>query len=185
MIDLATLKLAIRAADPDATIEDELLQQYDAAAVAYVSMATDHYFGPPDAEAEFVVEGDGTSVLWLPELVSAVTAVTERAYLGDTAALAILTGDDDGWALRLSAGRTHGKQLIRKGGTVWARGREYVVVGAMGYAAGEEPADIRQVVLELVGKMYQFRTPIVTGTIVAELPHGARDTLARWRRIPV
>jgi hypothetical protein len=33
--------------------------------------------------------------------------------------------------------------------------------------------------------MYKYRTPIVTDAVSAEIPHGARDTLNRWRRIPV
>jgi hypothetical protein len=144
------------------------------AAVAYVERYTGRYFG---AVAEIVetLDGSGADVLWLRETPAATPAILVESRASDTWETVDL--DDHPY-------ETDGRQLYLSGG--WTYGRRNVrVTYTAGYAAGEEPADIRQVVMELVAKMYQFRTPVVTGTIVAEIPHGARDTLNRWRRIPV
>lgn len=181
MIPLPLLKLALRVADPDDTTEDPLLQEYEAAAVAWVEKETGRYFGEEEAAAEFVVPGNGTPVLWLPEYASAVSAVKSRAYLGGTETT-IATGDSDGWALRLAPGRTHGNQLIRRGGSLWDLALDYVVTATIGYGEGAAPADIRELVMKLVAGMNRFRTPAVTGTIVAEVP-GWRETVNHHRRL--
>lgn len=178
MIALPDLKAALKL-DPADTSEDAYIGGLESAAVAHVQRATGRRFGATQAAAEFVVEGSGSSTLYLPEYATAVTAVTERHYLGDTGTV-ILTGASDGWALRVGPGQTHGARLLRKGGAVWHRDHEYAVTASVGYAAGQEPADIRQAVTMLVTHWFETRNPV--GTVGQEVAYTLRDLLAPWKR---
>lgn len=52
-------------------------------------------------------------------------------------------------------------------------------VAGFGTAGSAVPESIRQCLRLLVAHQYEMRAPIVTGTIVAELPHAVRDLL--WK----
>lgn len=179
MIDLDLLRTALRL-DPDNELEDDLLEQYEAAAVAYVEKATGRYFGPP-AERVEILDATGADTLWLQE-----APITEPASIYE--AEPVIAERSGGAWTDLDVTETPyefaGRELYREGG--WARGRRSVrVTYWAGYAPGAEPADIRQAVMELVAKMYQFRSPVVTDAVSAELPHGVAETIARWRRMVV
>ena len=150
MIDLTTLKewLGISAED---TAHDALLTDLEARAVEWVERQTGRYFGPP-AETTEVLCGTGARRLWLAEPPVSVAEVVEYAYPGaegviiDPAApdgYEIRTGGNEGW-------------LVRRGG-VWWPGYEYRVRYTRGYPAGQEPADIRQLVLDLVALKWSIR----------------------------
>ena len=172
------IKHTLPSSDP---AEDELIEQYEAAAVAAIQRITGRYYGAP-VSADLVAYGDGSSLLYLDERVTAIATLTERLYLGDTGT-SILTGDTNGWALRLGPGQTHTNKVIRKGGYLWTYGYEYAVTGTIGYSAGNEPAHIRQAVLELAAEFYVHRVPVATGTIAVELPLHVKQLIATEIRL--
>lgn len=189
MIELAALKAALNIPTGDARF-DGLLTEYEAAAVAYVQRRTGWYIGPKIEGAEFVVEGGGGGVLWLPEKASAVTAVKERAYEGGTET-AIATGETNGWALRLPPGETHGMRLVRKGGYGWTRGLEYVITATIGYAETvvatgpntvAAPDDDRADVTALVSHWFENRLPVAVGTVAPPITNHVSARLESRRR---
>lgn len=171
MISLADLKLALRI---DGTAEDNYLTALEAAAVAAVERWTGRSFAESGARTEYLT-GAGIDRLWLAETPAADPAltVTEAAYPG-AETTAITAADADGYVIRE-------RTLVRRGG-IWHAGYEYAVTYTAGYAAGEEPADIRQAVMQLVGHWYENREPVVVGTVAAPIPLTVRDLLAPWRR---
>ena len=179
MIPLPDLKLAAKV-EHDA--DDSYLVNLEAAAVAYVQRKTGWYWGE-EAEAVMTVEGGGGGVLWLPEKVTAVTSVVSQPYEGGDQTT-ITAGADDGYALRLAPGETHGMRLIRKGGVGWAREYEYVVTGTIGYdEAVPVPDDIRQAVSSLAVLWYEQRLPVALGSVAPPVPnHVAAILEARRRR---
>lgn len=191
MVPLDALKRALNI--PQGTTEhDDLLTDMEAAAVEYVQRRTGWYIGP-SAEVTMVVEGGGGGVLWLPEKVSAVSAVASQPYEGGDQT-AITEAADDGWALRLPPGETHGMRLVRKGGHGWTRGLEYVVTGTMGYAETQvdpgpndvaAPADDRADVTALVSHWFENRLPVAVGTVAPPITNhvDARLNARRRRRV--
>lgn len=188
MIALAELKAALNIPAAD-VLYDDLLTEYEAAAVAYVQRRTGWYIGP-ELSAEFVIEGGGGGVLWLPEKASAVTAVASRAYEGGTET-AIATGDADGWALRLPPGETHGMRLVRKGGYGWTQGLEYKVTATIGYPASPilvgpdewpAPDDDRADVTALVAHWFENRLPVAVGTVAPPITNHVEARLNARRR---
>ena len=189
MIEATVLVEAVSADLSDAPY----LTSLETAAVALVQRQTGRYFGPP-ATGTFVLRGDGTRNLWLPEpATAAVATVQERAYPGATAT-AITGSATDGFEQR-----TKGSEglLVRKGGLVWTRGYEYTVTSMLyGYATGAEPADIRELVKHLVmawwavrpqgaGVMQSETRGRVSITLESDLMvavPGARETIESWRR---
>lgn len=170
MIGLAELKLAIRhALDPDDDTEDAYLEQLEAAAVEAAQRWTGRDFGDASERTEYL-PGAGTGELWLAEEPTGPVVVTEAAYAGGGA-----TAVED-FVLR-------GRRLVRTSGGVWWIGCEYAATYTAGYAAGEEPADIRLAVCQLVGHWYENREPVMAGASVAEIPLTVRDLLAPWRRL--
>ncbi|MFW6331481.1 MAG: hypothetical protein ACOC3J_07135 [Gemmatimonadota bacterium] len=182
MISVADLKTALNI--PSATTDhDGYLADLEEAAVAYVQRATGWYIGE-EAEATLIVEGGGGGVLWLPEKVSAVSAVSSQPYEGGDQT-AIAEADDDGWALRLPPGETHGMRLVRKGGHGWTRGVEYVVTATIGYAAGTGPGMDREDVRALVSHWFENRLPAEIGTVVGKVPLHVAERIAARRRVRV
>lgn len=185
MIELEQIKQQIKHTLPESDpTEDELIEEYERAAVAYVQKITGRYYGPPVDDAAITAVGNGTSLLYLHERVSAITSVTERMYLGDTGTV-IATGATDGWALRLAPGESFGNAVIRKGGSLWLYGYEYALVGTIGYPAGEEPANVRQAVRWMAAQMYVNRIPVALGTVAPEIALTVRDMLGPEIRIAV
>lgn len=149
MIELADLKAHLGTDqvkhDPD---RDTVLPKFEAAAVDFVQRETGRYFGASSSFTEYL-EGEDDRELWLNEPADSITSVHERCDIGDTWE-EILEGDSDGWELRDA-------RLLRKGGCVWQRGYEYRVIYSFGYAAGSEPAEIRQLVTDLVALRWRQR----------------------------
>lgn len=146
MIDLAILKEHLGIEESDES-QDDIVMRLEAAAVAYVQNETGWYFG--EAEAEVYLRGSGTSRLWLPQPATGDIAVLRLAHAGDEGT-EIVAEDDDGFVAR-------GAQLVRKNNLEWDRAYEYKVTFDRGYAEGEEPADIRQLVIDLVSAKYSQR----------------------------
>jgi hypothetical protein len=184
VISVARLKTALRIdALEDAYGEEEqvaYLEDLEAAAVAFIERYTGRYFGPPHEEpVPLVLTGYGSPALYLPHYASQVTAVASRAYPGGEET-EIEAGAADGWSLTIPAGGTHSNVLGRHGGSVWGAGGEYMVTAVIGYEPGEEPADIRQAVIDLVGWWWEERVP---ATDANGAPDRIRLTLNPWRRM--
>lgn len=168
MIALPLLKLHIRhALAEDDTTEDALLEEYEAAAVAFVERYTGRYFGEPVARTEYLV-GTGAQEVWLSETPAGAVAVLSND-------VAVDAGDFTVRGRRLRHASIWGAPWLPT---------DLAVTYTAGYAAGEEPADIRVAVMELVGKMYEYRTAVAEA-VLSEVPMGVRETLNAWRRIPV
>lgn len=182
MIDLPDLKDAANIPEGMDDHNDYLLD-LEEAAVAHVQRKWGWYVGEP-VESTLVVVGDGGGVLWLPEKVSAVTGVVSQPYEGGDQTT-IAEGDDDGWALRLPPGETHGSRLVRKGGHGWTWGTEYVVTASIGYDAGMEPPNVRQAVRLLAVHWFENRIPVALGTVAPDIAHTLSALLESGRKARV
>lgn len=138
-----------------------VLEVLEARAVEIVQSETDRYFGAPIEHVEQLV-GDGSDRLYLrerpwPEAESVeATTVEYRAEVGD--AWAVIDPDSsEGWELEYPRPIWLGAVLRRKGGDIWTAGYEYRVTYTFGYAAGEEPGDVRQAVIDIVCYKYGER----------------------------
>jgi hypothetical protein len=169
---------------------DAVLTAVEAAVVAFVEGHTGRWFGAP---AEFVGRfSGGVGVLWLAETPAADPAPVVET--NDTGGWVAVDGDDyevDGAALHHT-------------GTGWPRGvRNIRVTYTAGYAPGEEPADIRGAVLDLVALRYRrlgkeglsgesiggysysvAASHVFSGADLRLVP-GLAATLDRWRRVRV
>lgn len=190
MIALADLKAWL--GDPQGAGVDDLLTALEARAVDLVESETERYFGTSTTHTELLA-GDATPRLWLNEAPSELTSIEERYRPGD-AWTAIAEGDADGWELRQPKSASGVASVLRKNGHVWLWGHEYRVIYDFGYAAGNEPGEIRQAVLDLVALQFQdrgkqgFRSERI-GDYSYTLADGAghltpsvKRTLSRWRR---
>lgn len=144
MIGLSLLRDYLRLTESEHE-DDDLIMEFEAAAVATVQSFTQIVYGPEGEVVEYV-RGVGTADLYLALYPSgAPSEVIEHAVPGD-AGTEITS---DGWVLRDT-------RLVRKSG-VWTRGYEYQVTYAAGYGDGQEPADVRQAVMSIVGVLYRGR----------------------------
>lgn len=116
--------------------------------VEFVEQQTGRHFGPVETMTEYLA-GTGIRRLWLKESPDAITSVRDRP-LTEFDWTTIAETDDDGWELR-------GRELLRRNGFGWTTAREYEVVYDFGYAAGTEPGDIRQLVMDLVKMKWDMR----------------------------
>lgn len=128
---------------------DALVVALESRAVDFVERTIGRFFGATGTEHIEVFQGQGTNLLWLNDPPDSVTSVEERQAIGDSWT-AITEGDDDGYEVR-------GVRLLRKSGYTWQLGWEYQVTYDFGYAAGSEPGEIRQLVLDLVKLKYDER----------------------------
>lgn len=166
MITLALLKAAIKTADPSDTSEDAYLTALEAAAVAALERWTGRYYGPVAARTEYL-SGTGAQEIWLAETPTTAVTVTS-----------------DGTAVDAGDFELRGRRLRHD--SAW--GSEYyptdlVLTYSAGYAAGAEPADIRQAVLQLVTLWYEERLPL--GEIPDEAPFSVRAIIDANRRYTV
>lgn len=175
--------LLTQALKPANLAELEYIKELERAAVALVERETRRYFGPVRTRTEVVV-GTGRGPLYLEGPVALdiydvalVTSVNEAAYAGGDQT-EIVDDEDDGYVVREGV-------LYRKGGGSWARGYEYEVVYQQGYDEGDEPADIRQAVMELVTLWFTIRLPVALGTVAPEVPHNVAEIIAANRRARV
>lgn len=186
----------LQALIPDAAETDlDVLREMERAAVAFVETQTGRYFGPR-IEHEEIVIGKGTNRLWLLDIAAdadltdpyfdAQIVVEERQYAGGDATL--VTDYDT----RVVRGEAY---LVRHAGCFWTKGYEYVVTYMKGYEQGEEPADIRKVVIALVRNAWTIhengglRSETLGGYSYAfgaadlfDLVDTDRATLDAWRR---
>lgn len=149
MIKLAELRRMLGGDDVVPVTENANLVALEKAAVEFVQTQTRRYFGPVK-DFEEVITGTGAEHIWLRavpvdqpdfDYTSAIVSVDERQY-PDSVPLAI----EDFEVLPLDGE----VQLVRHGGGLWTDGMKYVVTYRMGYEPGTEPADIRQLVKDLV-----------------------------------
>lgn len=198
MISAEELAEYLELEDPSAAQLDRL-EKIEQAAVAFIQTQTRRHFGPP-AEHTETLTGRGSRGLWLadrPLQVGEAPLVTlvERAYPGaDPHPLAIDT--DFGVVLHETEA-----ELVRWGAySYWGRGYGYTATYRRGYEAGEEPGDIRQAVIDLVGLKrntarsaglqgesiggYSYTKPAVYAFSDGDLKQvpGLYQTIQAWRR---
>jgi uncharacterized phiE125 gp8 family phage protein len=179
MIELAELKAALRI--PAALTEhDDYLTALERAAVAYVERRTGWYWGPQQ-EATALLEGNGTWALYLPDHASEVVRVAERSRWSGTETEL----PPSSYELVLPPGETHGLKLSRRTWEPWAYGVLYAVTYTRGYAAGEEPADIRQAVAGLVAHWFEHRLPVAAAEAAQSSPDHVAAILAARRKAVV
>ena len=202
MISLAELREYVGITDPEDTSQDANLTAMEAAAVAYIQMYTQRYFGPPE-EVEEIVEGEGRRRLYLRDIpiepapdedyplsIEPLTVVDSRTWAG-ASSVAI---EETTYDLRRDGLEAY---LVRHGYRGrWECGNEYIVTYWRGYWPGEEPADIRQLVKDMVKSKYLALTVegLKSETIGGysytqfsprelETLGGAAGTLDLWRRL--
>jgi hypothetical protein len=174
----------------------EVVAALEKAAVAYVETQTRRYFGPLVAHTE-VVRGNGTSALYLSHWAQDALPLDNYDLIGLTVAERQYPGNDPGsiddYDLRALDGET---VLLRHGGGSWLRGYEYTVTYTRGYLEGEEPADIRMVVANLVKNAWDsltddenLRSETIGGYSytfgTSDLMDSDKATIDAWRRLVV
>jgi hypothetical protein len=134
-----------------------VLEALEARAVEIVESESDRYFGEAIEHVEQLV-GDGSDRLYLRERPDAenesVPAITVECRAKPADAWTEISAS--GWEVELPRPAWLGAVLRRKG-DVWEAGYEYRVTYTFGYAAGEEPGDIRQAVIDIVSFLYLER----------------------------
>lgn len=150
MITLSDLKAWL--GDPAEPGVDALLTALEERAVEIVQGETDWYFGPEITHTVHLT-GEGFTKLYLRARPTAITSVESRANTEDPWVAITEAG---GWELQLPRPDWMGAVLLRKNG-VWTAGTQYRVVYEFGYAAGDEPGDIRQAVIDIVDMLYHDR----------------------------
>lgn len=141
--------------------DDYLLEQVERAAVAYVERETGRYFGPREEGTEHLA-GTGTSALWLADEPAGPVEVV-NSYDWPVVDFTV-----------------HGRRLHRVAG--WATTSCYAVTYERGYEEGEEPADVRLAVMQLVALMYEYRSPVLAGETASRAHEIVADVIRLWRR---
>lgn len=201
MIGLTELREDVGITDPEDTSQDAILVALEAAAVAYIQMYTQRFFGPPE-EVEEILSGEGGRRLYLRDIpvdpvedpdypsFGPLTVVDTRCYPGGT----LTALEETAYELRRVGLEAF---LVRNGYRgVWEQDHEYLVTYWRGYWPGEEPADIRQLVKDMVKSKYTALTieGLKSETIGGysytqfsprdlETTMGAVGTLDLWRRL--
>ena len=152
MISVADLKVWL-GIDSGTTTYDDLLGDLEERAVAMLQRATNRYFGAVASTTEYLV-GRGTASLWLAEVPAAIPATVTERYAPGSDEATITAADDDGYVLRSS---DRDARLVRKDGLVWSDGYEYEATYDRGYAAGSEPGDVRQAMIDIVTRAFKRR----------------------------
>lgn len=145
MISLADLKLYLGSLE-DGTDADTVLTDLELWAVATVERATGRFFGA-SGSVTWLLDSSGGTAIYLPDTVTAVASVSYRGYLHeDFTALTVTTE----YVL-------NGNRILRVDGGSFPDGEALVqVVATRGYAAGDEPPEVRTLVKDLVN--YQYRS---------------------------
>lgn len=142
MIEIDDLRYALNTGDLTAE-ETIFLTDLEKRAVAFVERTTGRHFGATQTFTE-ILDGKGNDTLWLNEAPGSITTVEERARAGDA------------WSV-ITDFELRGARVIRTDGKVWTSSYEYRVTYDFGYAAGSEPGEIRQLVIDLVKLKYDER----------------------------
>lgn len=153
---ISTDEMLLRLGDDHADTDTDLLEKLIEGAHTYVETQTRRSFRGIETFSE-VLEGRGTTRLFLHSPFASgvyeTLMVWEFSEPGATPT-EIVEGASDGFEVRESKYGTH---LIRLGGYVWTDGYEYEITYTRGYVAGEEPADIRDLIAALVAHKLQIR----------------------------
>lgn len=181
MIILSALKEYLKV-DEDETADDLLILEIEQAAIAYLQNETGRYWGPI-VELTETLSGNGWAPVWLQ--ADPITQ-DDADYPNDYPPLALeLRSFPNGTWSTLEQGTGYevdGGRLYPL--TYWTPGRRTLrAVYWAGFEDGEAPADIQQAVRELCVRMYDHRSPVVSGTVVAELPFSVREII-RAHRVP-
>lgn len=175
MIAIADLRNALRVEDDTPAAENDLIRDYERAAVAFVERDTGRYFGPAVERTDYFT-AYGQPVLWLENTPAGAVTVTS-----------------DGTAVDAADFETRGRRIVREGG--WGDYRRPVEIAATYTAGGtvpdpvgapdvwEAPADIRNAVRMLTGHWYENRIPVATGTVAPEIKLTVDAILGKWRRL--
>lgn len=171
MIELADLKKWVGATHE---ADDDLLADLERRAIAHLESETRRYFGPPAPVTE-VLDGPGRdAALWLSDTPLSDPALQLDVW--DGTAWQVVAADD--YTVDVAGSLYHSD--------AWQRGRRlYRATYHRGYAPGQEPADIRGAVLQLVHLWYVNRPDAVVGTVVAKMPHGVDRVIQAHRRYRV
>ena len=141
--------------NPDEPGVTEILEDLEEMAVELVQDETGRFFGAEETRTEYII-GDGTRALHLNENPTAITSVGQRRIIGDSFQT-ITEGSSDGFELRAPESDVGRAKLLRKAGLGWSDGYEHRVIYEFGYASDDEPARIRQAVMDLVALKYHSR----------------------------
>jgi hypothetical protein len=181
VIPVDELRDYVKAKDAD----EPILEKMELAAVAFVERETGRYFGEPAPIAE-VFSGAYAGPLYLSESPAADPALVLEYF------------DGTSWSTVDSSSYTiDGSAIWPAASTLWIYGhRNYRATYTRGYVAGEEPADIRQAVMDLVATKWKGRGQEgmqsetiggyqYTRSDAFEVVPGLSDTLRNWRRVRV
>lgn len=153
---------------------DEIIAAAEVSAVAIAERLTGRYLGPTQSVV-FVLDGSGFERVWLDDPPASVSEVATRATLASS------------WEV-LEAGtyEVHDRALVRIDGRVWPRGAHLIrVTCSRGFSEGGEPADIRQLVRDLVKILFRDgrKVPLEDLQIdgLSRQP-GVAEIVARYRR---
>lgn len=167
MITLGELKEVLNIPEDDTT-EDTYLAQCEAAAVEHVAGRTGLHLGAP-APTTLYLSGTRGS-LWLPQDAADTPAPIIEIRSGSTWE----TVDADDYEI-------DGVEIYAPDG--WTEGvRNYRITFTRGWNSGDEPADLRQVVIWFAVHCFLERSPVVTGTIATALPLHFEKVLKRYGR---
>lgn len=170
-------------ADDDS--DDATLLEIEAAAVAHFQRETNRYFGPVTTLVDAFSPGGALPRLRLSAPVTSITKIEVRGLSWSA------------WTEPWAAGAYEfsGDLLELVDGSVFPRGRQNVRVTFQGgYAAGQEPPDVREAVVTIVNKSWRSRVTALEGedslaanagvTVALAVPKVARDIIDTWRRRP-
>lgn len=145
MIPANELRVYVRATAAD----DQVLAQLELGAVAFIENDTGRYFGAP-AETVETISGPMAGSLWLSD---------KPAIDPDTGDPLLVVEEWSGsvWSVVVASDyRIVGNALVSTG--VWTYGtNNYRATFTRGYEEGAEPADIRDLVMQLVASKWKAR----------------------------
>lgn len=146
MFDLAALK-AYLGTGVISAVDEGVLEDVEERAVALVQTATGRVFDGAATETRILDGGAGVAMYLGPD-----AATVTNVYVRETVATDWTELDSDAFEFTAYKSR-----LTRVDGGEWPDGVALVkVTGSFGFAAGAAPAEIQQLVLDLVN--WQFRT---------------------------
>lgn len=185
IVTLAEARAHLRVDD---TAEDDLITRLVAAATQTVD-GQDGWLNRCLGVQTWVASWDGciwptdgsrAQAVWLPlpPLVS-VDIVTIVDSVGDTQTL---VADTD---YRVLPAGTQPSAIVPPRGACWPELYDDIaslqITYTAGYPDGELPNDIKAALLLIIGKLYEHREDVVSGTIMTQLPAGADALLSRYR----
>lgn len=172
MIAIADLRNALRVEDDAPAVENDLIRDYERAAVAYCERDTGRYFGPA-AERTDYFRGYGQPELWLENTPNGAVTVTSDGDPVDAADVEV-----------------RGRRIVHEigWGSYW-RPVEIAATYTAGGTVGVDPdvwtapADIRNAVRMLTAHWYEHRVPVAAGSVAPEIKLTVDAILQKWRRL--